>query len=611
MLTTVPDDPPTRQEAALLWSARAAIALVLVLSFVNWVGWATGAHSFTQGLASWPHMPPWSAAIQAALAVSILVQLGRPAPPVAWAGISLATVAGFVAAAFVAEHATGRSFGLDRVFFFDAVGAVHETWPGRPSMWTGLSAALLAVAVVLIRLDHRWTRAAWFTSLAAAVVLPNITVLTYWFEAVSLMDASRSSGQAVASALSLLLLATATFLARPERGPLAWLLARPDRWTLIRLVAILAGLPIAIGLSRPVYLAAHLRGDAVWVVSIATATLVVGFAVFFTSQREHRLLIEKESLSRARAEAESRRADAERELARAESQRAEVEARYRILADNAVDVVVQISDDLRVVWTSPSLTAAFGDSPGQWLGSDFLAHIHPDDVDKFAVDLQEIASKQQVIASRFRVRTVDGRYHWVEGHGKPYVNAQGNIDGIIGPMRVADDKVEAERKLKRLARFDTLTGLVNRAETLSRLESALTGSRTPGTQLGVLFCDIDRFKAVNDTWGHAIGDAVLLNVAERTSQCVRHGDTVGRAGGDEIIVLLPGLKSLDEASQIAEEIRVRNAEPIHQSGNTIHVTISIGATLAIPGESPAELTARADAAMYQSKHGGRNRVTTI
>ena len=141
---------------------------------------------------------------------------------------------------------------------------------------------------------------------------------------------------------------TTSLLARPDRDPVAWLLARPDRWTLIRLVDILAGLPIVIGLSRLVFFAVGQRGDAVWVSSIAMGTVVVGLAVFFASQHGQRLLIEKESLSRARAEAESERAEAE-------SERAEAEARYRILADNAVDVVVHIRG-LRVAWTSPTST---------------------------------------------------------------------------------------------------------------------------------------------------------------------------------------------------------------------------------------------------------------
>ncbi len=177
--------------------------------------------------------------------------------------------------------------------------------------------------------------------------------------------------------------------------------------------------------------------------------------------------------------------------------------------------------------------------------------------------------------------------------------------------RQHEELVDAQQELQRLARFDSLTGLANRAETLARLEGALRCARDPGPELGVLFCDIDHFKAVNDTWGHAVGDLVLSTLATRISECVRHGDTVGRTGGDEMLVLLPGLHGLDEAVRIAEKIQHRTAEAIHHCGNTFHVTVSIGATLAIPGETVSDMTARADAAMYQAKRSGGNTISTI
>jgi diguanylate cyclase (GGDEF)-like protein len=162
-----------------------------------------------------------------------------------------------------------------------------------------------------------------------------------------------------------------------------------------------------------------------------------------------------------------------------------------------------------------------------------------------------------------------------------------------------------------LARFDTLTGLANRAEAISRLELALAHPPADGTHLGILFCDIDHFKTINDTWGHGIGDAVLTTVAARICESVRHGDTVGRTGGDEILVVLPDVHSIDEVARIGEEIRFRAAEPIHESGATIHVTLSIGATVADPGESVSSITARADAAMYQAKSSDRNTVIPV
>lgn len=171
--------------------------------------------------------------------------------------------------------------------------------------------------------------------------------------------------------------------------------------------------------------------------------------------------------------------------------------------------------------------------------------------------------------------------------------------------------LDAHRKLERLARFDTLTGMVNRSEVLARLRSALRRRRTPGSELGVLFCDIDNFKGINDAWGHATGDFVLSLVTQRIRECLRDSDTIGRLGGDEILVLIPGLHNLDEVKMVAEKIRVNVDQPVYRSGKCFGVTLSIGATLAVAGESAATLIARVDTAMYQAKQEGRNRVTCV
>jgi diguanylate cyclase (GGDEF)-like protein len=129
--------------------------------------------------------------------------------------------------------------------------------------------------------------------------------------------------------------------------------------------------------------------------------------------------------------------------------------------------------------------------------------------------------------------------------------------------------------------------------------------------VGVLFCDVDHFKAINDRWGHGTGDVVLATVAARIRASVRREDTVGRTGGDEMLILLPGVRSADELAQIAEKIRRRVAEPIHVSGTTICATLSIGASLALPAESIDAVTARADEAMYRAKSGDRDTVDRI
>lgn len=569
------------------WCRRIALLVGFGLAAVPWLGWATGVDRLTRVDLSWPQMMPWTALWLAALGAAILAQSGHPSRGRVWAGRGFALVVGALAATTLAEYAAGGpSSGLDQVWFGDAVRASQQTWPGRPSPQTATSALLLAAAAALMRVD-RGTRVVWPACMAAGAAIPCVTVGAYLFNTLALVGYSPSTGQAMMTAFALLLLAAATSLARPDRFPVAWLLARPDRTSLLRLVGILAGFPIVVALSRPVFLGLGLGERAEWTFSILLGTLIVGVVTFYLSQREQKLLIEKELVSKERADAEMR---------------------YRILAENAVDIIVHIRGG-EIAWISPSVEAVLGRPPQGWTGSDFNRHIHPRDLETVRTALRRVAAGESVL-QRFRVRSDGGDYHWVEGHGKPYVDADGNTDGLIAAVRLVDDQVEAEQRLERLARFDTLTGLVNRAEAMDRLAAALEQPQPAGTYVGVLFCDVDHFKDINDTWGHGIGDFVLSTLAARIRGSVRRGDTVGRTGGDEILVLLPGVRSADELAQIAEKIRCHAAAPIHVSGMTLSATLSIGATLALPGDSEDTITARADAAMYRAKLGHRNTVVS-
>ncbi|OBH41802.1 sensor domain-containing diguanylate cyclase [Mycobacterium mantenii] len=566
------------------WCRRIALLMVFAVAVLTWVGWATGTDWLTRVDPTWPQMMPWTAWWLAALGAAILAQSGNPSRGRVWAGRGVALVVGAGAVVTLAEYATGGLLGLDQVWFGAALRASQQTWPGRPSPQTATSVLLLAADAALIRVDRR-TRVVWPACMAAGAAIPFVTVGAYLFGALALVGYSPSTGQALMTAFALLLLAAATSLARPDRFPVAWLLARPDRTSLLRLAGILAAFPIVVALARPIFLRLGLGEHGEWTFSILLGTAVVGAITFFFIQSEQKLLIEKELISKERAEAETR---------------------YRILADNAVDIVVHFRDG-EVGWVSPSVEAALGGPAGRWMGAAFARRIHPEDLGDLEAAVRKIAAGERVL-QRFRVSSLDGGYHWVDAHGKPYIDARGDADGLIAALRVVDDQVEAEQQLERLARFDPLTGLANRAETLRRLKAALADPQPLGKHVGVLFCDVDRFKAINDTWGHGMGDFVLATLAARIRASVRRGDTVGRTGGDEMLVVLPGVSSTDELARIAEKIRRRAAEPIGVSGNTIRATVSIGATLALPTESLDAITARADKAMYRAKSGDRNTV---
>jgi diguanylate cyclase (GGDEF)-like protein len=127
----------------------------------------------------------------------------------------------------------------------------------------------------------------------------------------------------------------------------------------------------------------------------------------------------------------------------------------------------------------------------------------------------------------------------------------------------------------------------------------------------MVFCDLDDFKAVNDTYGHSGGDALLRSIARRLERAVRSGDIVARIGGDELLVVLNGVRDLDDAVSIAEKLRAEVRQPTPVPGGTATVTASVGVALAEPGEGIDDIVARADAAMYEAKRSGKDRVVTI
>jgi len=203
-----------------------------------------------------------------------------------------------------------------------------------------------------------------------------------------------------------------------------------------------------------------------------------------------------------------------------------------------------------------------------------------------------------------RCRHGDGTWRWLE---VACTNQLDNpfVGGFVLNFRDITERKEVEAELAHQALHDSLTGLPNRALVTDRLTHALARAPRSGATVGVLFVDIDRFKLVNDTRGHEVGDALLVATGRRIAGAVRATDTVGRFGGDEFVIVYEGIETVDELIRHAERLRTVVAEPLVLDGVHLYATISAGLSIGGAEASAEALLRDADAAMYHAKdHGG-------
>jgi diguanylate cyclase (GGDEF)-like protein/PAS domain S-box-containing protein len=284
----------------------------------------------------------------------------------------------------------------------------------------------------------------------------------------------------------------------------------------------------------------------------------------------------------------------------------ESERRYRLLADSSTDAVLLSNTATDVVWVSPAAREVLGWDPEQLVGRRASDFIHPEDLPDVVAQVARSAETGEPVRMRYRWRQPGGTYRWVEAGGRPFVDDEG-VPRRVVHLRDIDEQVRMEQELDFRATHDHLTGLLNRGEALSRLGALLDGAEDEGV-LAVAYLDLDVFKQINDSHGHAAGDELLRATARRIEACVRADDVVGRIGGDELLVVLTGLPSVDAALVVAEKLRACAREPVDLPGRTISSTVSVGLAVAHPGESLDSLLARSDKAMYRAKESGGDAV---
>ena len=303
----------------------------------------------------------------------------------------------------------------------------------------------------------------------------------------------------------------------------------------------------------------------------------------------------------------------------------ESELRYRTVADFTSDWEYWILADGSLRYVSPSCEQLSGYTPAEFYAQpDLLSRIvHPEDQHLYAKHRHELSLPGGHEVLDFRIQTKDGKLRWIAHVCQPVFDRDGKPNGVRASNRDNTERKHMEEQVRELAFYDPLTHLANRRLLNDRLSQTLLASKRSAFYGALMFLDLDNFKPLNDSQGHSAGDLLLTEVALRLKACVREIDTVARFGGDEFVVLLDELAlsqedSVSQAGVIAEKIRIALAMPyvlgLQRDGvDTVALehrcTASIGVALFLHGEtSEHDILKRADAAMYQAKEQGRNRV---
>jgi len=284
----------------------------------------------------------------------------------------------------------------------------------------------------------------------------------------------------------------------------------------------------------------------------------------------------------------------------------ENEARFRSLVQHSSDLITILDEESTVRFVSPSATRIIGYTTGELEGTASADLLHPDDARQALASLTYAAGHPgQVAPMEWRIRHKDGRWLHVETVGTNLLT-EPTIRGVVLNTRDVSERKVFEERLTFRALHDPLTGLANRDLLLDRVAHALTHARRRRQPAALLFLDLDNFKTVNDSLGHAAGDRLLIDVSQRLLAGVRDSDTVARLGGDEFAILLEDASDDNGASAVAERVLGSLQHEFSVEGKMLFVGASIGIALA-GDESAIELLRNADAAMYLAKNRGKGR----
>jgi len=238
---------------------------------------------------------------------------------------------------------------------------------------------------------------------------------------------------------------------------------------------------------------------------------------------------------------------------------------------------------------------------------EWFRRVHPDD--RGEVDARiaaHLSGRSEHFESEYRIMHKDGMYRWVLNRGLAIRDRDGHAYRMAGSQTDITSKKTVDEQLVYNAFHDALTGLPNRALFMDRLQHIITVSKRRVNEVfAVLFLDMDRFKIINDSLGHTVGDQILVVMGQKLSECLRPGDTVARLGGDEFAVLLHNINDVKDAVEVAERVHHKLSAPLLVKGHEVFSSVSIGIAMSAEHyERPEQVLRDADIAMYQAKARG-------
>jgi diguanylate cyclase (GGDEF)-like protein/PAS domain S-box-containing protein len=261
------------------------------------------------------------------------------------------------------------------------------------------------------------------------------------------------------------------------------------------------------------------------------------------------------------------------------------------------------------VFISENMKKIFGYDPEQFIKDQSLwqKNIHPEDLSRIKPQMESLSLKRCYICE-YRFQHKNGEWRWVHDEARVARDEEGKDTEIVGYLADITERKQLDENIKHYAMYDQLTDLPNRRLFMDRIEQAIARARREQKSFALLYIDLDKFKPINDTFGHAAGDSVLQEVASRMKSMLRSTDTVARIGGDEFAIILQDLEDIEYAGIVAQKLIYSIIKPISLNNKTCSVGASIGISYyPIIATDIDTLLLTADNSMYKAKLKGGNR----